>query len=55
MKYMIKKSEWHLITDADHGFGGQEEQAAHIASDFLAKVLLRVFYFFSKIIMVICG
>lgn len=32
MKYMIKKSEWHLMTDADHGFGGQEEQAAHIAS-----------------------
>ena len=22
-----------------HGFGGQEEQAAHIASDFLAKIL----------------
>ena len=21
MKYMIKKSEWHLMTDADHGFG----------------------------------
>ena len=37
--YLNKKSEWHLMTDADHGFGGQEEQAAHIASDFLAKVL----------------
>lgn len=39
MKYMIKKSEWHLMTDAGHGFDGQEEQAAHFASDFLAKVL----------------
>ena len=28
-----------LRDDADHGFGGQEEQTAHIASDFLAKVL----------------
>lgn len=37
--YLNKKSEWHLMADADHGFGGQEEQAAHIASDFLAKVL----------------
>lgn len=37
--YLNKKSEWHLMTDADHGFGHQEEQVAHIASDFLSKVL----------------
>lgn len=37
--YLNKKSEWHLMTDADHVFGRQEEQAAHIASDFLVKAL----------------
>ena len=37
--YLNKKSEWHLMTDADHGFGHQEEQVAHIASDFLAKAM----------------
>ena len=37
--YLNKQSEWHLMTDADHGFGKQEEKSAHIASDFLAKIL----------------
>ena len=37
--YLNKQSEWHLMTDADHGFGNQEEKSAHIASEFLAKVL----------------
>ena len=37
--YLNKQSEWHLMPDADHGFGKQEEKSAHIASDFLAKVL----------------
>ncbi len=37
--YLNKQSEWHLMPDADHGFGKQEEKSAHIASDFLAKIL----------------
>ena len=37
--YLNKQSEWHLMTGADHGFGKQEEKSAHIASDFLAKIL----------------
>ena len=37
--YLNKQSEWNLMPDADHGFGKQEEKSAHIASDFLAKVL----------------
>ena len=37
--YINKQSEWHLMPDADHGFGKQEEKSAHIASEFLAKVL----------------
>ena len=37
--YLNKQSEWHLMTDADHGFSNQEEKSAHIASEFLAKTL----------------
>lgn len=37
--YLNKQSEWHLLPDADHGFSNQEEKSAHIASEFLAKIL----------------
>lgn len=35
--YLNKQSEWHMMKDADHGFGSQEEQVAHLVSDFLVK------------------
>lgn len=35
--YLNKQSEWHMMKDADHGFYSQEEQVAHLVSDFLVK------------------
>lgn len=37
--YLNKQSEWNLMPDADHGFNNKEEMSAHIASEFLAKIL----------------
>lgn len=37
--YLNPKSEWHLMADADHGFGRQEPQAAAIVTRFLSKAL----------------
>ncbi len=37
--YLNRKSEWHLVTDADHGFGRQETLVAATVTRFLKKAL----------------
>lgn len=37
--YLNKKSEWHLLVDADHGFGGQENVCGAIVRSFLCKAV----------------
>lgn len=37
--YLNPKSQWHLLTDADHGFGRQENRVAATVARFLSKVM----------------